>query len=146
MQTFRIEKDVPLFGVQAGSFPDGVGQAWQDLHKLLPATNGRRFFGISHGTKDGGIVYTACVEEVFGGEAESLGCRRWVLPKGEYIGETIHGFMQQLPKIGETFRALLSRNDYDKAGACVEQYLNDADVVCMIRKASATEAVVHRSS
>lgn len=136
MQTYQVENDVPLFGIQATDFPDGVGQAWQDLHKKLPTTKGRSFYGVSHGTTGGGILYKACVEEAFAGEAESLGCERFVLPKGEYIGETVHHFMQQLPKIGETFQALLARDDYDKAnGRCVEQYLNDKDVVCMIKKA-----------
>ena len=134
MQTYRIENDIPLFGVEAASFPLGVQQAWQNLHKLLPTTNGRIFYGISHGTGDGKIAYKACVKEVFSGEAEGFGLTRFLLPKGEYIGETVHGFMQQLPKIGETFRALLARDDYDKNGVCVEWYLNEADAVCMVKR------------
>jgi hypothetical protein len=134
MQTFQLEKDVPLFGVQATSFPEGVRGAWEELHRKLGVTNGRAFYGISHGSKDGTIVYKACVEEAFDGELAGLDCERFLLPKGEYTGETIHNFMQQLPRIGETFQALLARGDYDTTSACVEQYLNDADVVCMIKR------------
>lgn len=136
MQTYQLEKDVPLFGVQAASFPDGVQQAWQALHQKLSTVKGRHFYGVSHGTKNGNIVYKACVEEGFPGEAEGAGCERFVLPGGEYLGEAIQDFMQHLPKIGETFRALLARDDYDKAnGKCIERYVNDTEVVCMIKKA-----------
>ena len=136
METFQLKKDVVLFGVQANSFPGGVQQAWQALYKLSPTTTTRNFYGISHGSKDGSIVYRVCVEEVFPGEAESLGCERFVLPQGEYIGETVQNFMQQIEKIGEAFQTLLARNDYDRAGSCVERYLNANDVVCMIKKAT----------
>lgn len=136
MQAYKIEKDVPVFGVPARSFPGGVQQAWEDLHKKLSTTKGRNFYGVSHGTAAGGIVYKACVEEAFAGEAESLNCERFVLPKGEYMGETIHGFMQRLQKIGETFQALLARDDYDRQnGKCIEQYVSENEVVCMIKKA-----------
>lgn len=136
MQAYKIEKDIPVFGVQARNFPGGVQQAWADLHEKLATTKGRNFYGVSHGTAAGGIAYKACVEEAFAGEAEGLGCEGFVLPKGEYTGETIYGFMQQLPKIGETFAALLARDDYDRQnGKCIEHYINDRDVVCMIKKA-----------
>lgn len=134
MQTFQLEKDVLLFGVQATTFPTGVQQAWQELHKKISSTNARNFYGISHGSKDGSIVYKACVEEVFEGEAASLNCEKFLLPHGEYIGKTVRNFMQQIQKIGETFQTLLARDDYDKTGVCVEQYLNETDVVCMIKR------------
>lgn len=134
MQIYRIENDASIFGVEAASFPNGVQQAWADLHKLLPTTTNRIFYGVSHGTEDGKIAYKACVKEAFANEAQSFGLASFVLPKGDYIGTTLHGFMKQLSKIGETFQALLARGDYDKNSACIEWYLNESDVVCMIRK------------
>ena len=136
MQSYKIEKDIVLFGIQAATFPGGVQAAWEALHKELATTKGRNFYGVSHGAENGGVVYKSCVEEAFAGEAENLGCERFVLPKGEYIGETILNFRQQIAKIGEAFQALLARDDYDKvAGQCVEKYLSDTDVICMIKKA-----------
>ena len=134
MQTFQLEKDIALLGIQANSFPGGVQQAWQDLHQRLSTTEGRNFYGISHGTKNGLIVYKACVEESVDGEATLLGCERFILPKGEYRGERINDFMQKIHRIGETFQAILSSEDYDKNGVCVERYLNEKDVVCMIKR------------
>jgi hypothetical protein len=134
MQSFYLENDLLLFGIQAESFPAGVQAAWRELHQKHTTISGRKFYGISHGTKEGAILYRACVEESYAGEAENFNCERFLLPKGEYVGETIHNFMQQLPKIGETFQTILARDDYDKTAACVEQYLNESDVVCMIKR------------
>lgn len=137
MQTYQRKNDIRLFGVQAASFPDGVQQAWQDLHKRLPSTKGRNFYGISHGTANGKIVYTACVEEIYDGEGEAYGCKPFTLPQGEYMGEAIPDFMHQIEKIGAVFQALLARDDYDPNGVCVEQYLNETDVVCMLKRKGA---------
>ena len=134
METFRIETEITVFGVQADSFPQGVQQAWETLHKLLPAKEGRTFYGISHGTRQGGIIYSACVEEAFPGEANRFGCKAIMLSDGEYIGETILGFKNQEQKIGETFQEILGRNNYDEKGCCVEWYKSNNEVLCMVKK------------
>lgn len=134
MQSYFVEKDVSLLVVQAASFPDGVAEAWKSLHALLVTTTGRGFYGVSHGAEGGAIVYKACVEERHAGEAERYGCERLVLPAGEYSGRVINNFMQRLPEIGQTFHALLSGNDYDPKGACVEKYLDGNDVLCMVKR------------
>ncbi|HYO21422.1 MAG TPA: hypothetical protein VER36_03385 [Flavisolibacter sp.] len=133
MKTFSINKDISVFGVQAHSFPNGVNQAWENLHKLLPGVNRRTLYGVSHGTRHGEIVYYACVEEAFPGEAAQVGGEAIVLPKGEYIGDVVQDFTTQPQKIGETFQTILRRDDYDTDACCVEWYKNEGEVVCMIK-------------
>ena len=133
MEVYQLEKDVKTFYVEATSFPDGVKQAWDSLHSMLPSTKARSFYGISHGGKDG-IVYKAAVEQYTKDEAEKYGCRAFVIPNGEYLSITIHDYMNHLPLIGQAFRRLLSYPQFDGITPCVEWYKSNEEVVCMVKK------------
>ncbi len=41
--------------------------------------------------------------------------------------------MKDLPAIGNTFQQMIARPDIDPEGYCVEWYLSDKDVQCMVR-------------
>jgi hypothetical protein len=43
--------------------------------------------------------------------------------------------MKDIPAIGNTFQELLETPGIDPNGYCVEWYINDKDVICMIRLA-----------
>ncbi len=72
MEKIRIEKDIRVFYVTAKSFPEGIQEAHQKLHSLIPFSKDRKYFGISRPEQGMGIVYRAAAEELEQREAERL--------------------------------------------------------------------------
>jgi len=132
METFHFDNNIRVFCIAAESFPNGVLAAHQKLHKMLPTSESRNFFGISYGGKDG-IVYKAAVEESFPEEAEKYGCEKFIIPQGDYIGETLIDWCKDETMVGKTFRKLLSDPRLDKNGFCLEIYLNETDMRCLVK-------------
>jgi hypothetical protein len=132
METIMIDNDINVLYVTAKSFPDGIMDAFHRLNELVPPSVDRRYFGISR-PKDGQIIYRAAVEISDPDEAGNRDGNTLVLKKGKYISETIKDFMDDLPAIGSTFKKLLSCPGIDADGYCVEWYVNNKDVKCMVR-------------
>jgi predicted transcriptional regulator YdeE len=132
MDTITFNSDINLFYISATSFPDGIMDAHQKLHTLVPFSTERKFFGISR-PENGVIAYKAAAEELTPGEAEKLNLDTLVLKKGNYVSLTIHNYLEDIPAIDKAFKELLPHPRLDPNGYCVEWYLNDKDVKCMIR-------------
>lgn len=133
METFTLDNDIKVFYITATSFPDGIMDAHQKLHVLVPFSTQRKYFGISRPENGHDIIYRAATEETYPGEAETYHCETLILKKGSYISTTLHDYMKDLSIIGRTFDELLTHPDIDPNGYCVEWYLNQQDVKCMIR-------------
>ncbi|SFD49014.1 hypothetical protein SAMN05518672_102155 [Chitinophaga sp. CF118] len=133
MENFILKDDINVMCVTADSFPAGILPAFEKLHSLVPDYSTRKQFGISRPDKSRKIIYKAGVEELSGGEAERLHLEKFVLKKGNYISIDIIDFMKDVPAIGKTFEQLLADPRIDPEGACVEWYLNEKDVKCMVR-------------
>jgi len=133
MESFFFAEDIKVFYVTATSFPDGIQEAFQKLHSLIGSPAGRKFFGISYPATPSKIIYKAGVEENYPGEGEQLGCETFVIKEGPYISIYIKDFMKDIPKIGQSFQGLLTDQRIDPNGCCVEEYINDKDVRCMVR-------------
>ena len=136
MELFTLENDIKVFCVSASSFPDGVMAAHQQLRSLVPFSKQRKYFGLSRPEQGGGIVYKAAAEELETGEPGKYGCEAMTIKKGTYRSIIIRNYMQDIPAIGSAFRELLEYHDHDKDGYCVEWYLNEKDVQCMVRIAN----------
>jgi len=132
MQTTTLDRDIKVLYLSAISFPDGIKEAHEKLHSIIPFTNDRKYFGISRPEK-GTIKYKAAAEELNEGEAKSFNLETLILRKGNYISLTVHDFMKDIQAIDRTFKKLLSYPGLDPEGYCVEWYLNNKDVKCMIR-------------
>ena len=133
MESIFLAQDIKVFYVTATSFPDGIQGAYQKLHSLIGSPAGRRFFGISYPETPAKIIYKAAVEESYPGEGERLGCETFVIKKGQYISIYLKDFMKDISKIGRSFQELLADKTIDPNGSCVEEYINDKDVRCMVR-------------
>lgn len=133
METITLDKDIKVLYVNATSFPDGIMEAHKKLHAQIPFSTSRKYFGISRPEKNGGIAYKAAAEEVNPGESENFNLDTIVLKKGKYVSSTLHEYMKDLSGIGNAFKELLSHPDIDPEGYCVEWYLSDKDVQCMVR-------------
>jgi hypothetical protein len=133
MEKIRIEKDINVFYVTAKSFPEGIQEAHQKLHALIPFSNDRKYFGISRPEQGSGIIYRAAAEELEQGEAERFKLETLVLKKGDYMSITIKDYAKDIMSIDRAFKELLALPDLDPQGYCVEWYYHGKDVRCMIR-------------
>ena len=133
MEIQNLRDEIKVFYVKAASFPDGIPETHQKLRSLLPSEAGRKFFGISHGAQDDSIIYMAATEESYPGEAKKYGCETFIIKKGDYLSEALVNWKGNPSKIGKTFQKMLTDPRIDKNGYCVEKYLNETDVVCMVK-------------
>ncbi len=133
METYILENDIKVFCVTAKSFPNGIMEAFEKLHASVKTGDRGRQFGISRPNSKGQIVYKAALEELREGDAERFGCEPFVIKKGSYIFVDSLNFMKDLPSIGKAFHELTSQPGIDPNGYCVEWYLNQNDVRCMVR-------------
>ena len=132
MEIISVDKDIKVLYVTATSFPDGIKEAHEKLHSLILFSADRKYYGISR-PENGSIKYKAAAEELKEGEAETLHLDTLILKKGDYISLTVNDFIKDTASIERTFRQLLQYPGLDPQGYCVEWYLNDKDVKCMIR-------------
>lgn len=133
MKTYSIENDITVFYVTASSFPNGVMAAHNQLHSIVPFSNERKFFGVSRPEEGGPIVYRAAAEELYQGEGKKFNCDTLVLKKGEYIGIEVKDYIKDVVSIQRAFDEILLQPDLDPKGYCVELYLSEKDVRCMVR-------------
>ena len=132
MEKYILPDDVKVFGIQVKSFPDGIGEAFDSLVKILPGGFNRSYYGISY-MKDGAMVYIAAAEEKDKGEAQKYNCERYTVEKGEYLTETLKDWRKKTDCIGDMFHRMMRDSHVDKTKPCVEWYKNDDEMLCMVR-------------
>lgn len=133
IEEFTLAKDVPVFYVKAKSFPEGIEQAFHQLHKLVSDPENRQYYGLSRPNQQGTIEYFAAVQEVKKNEGKELGCETIVIRHGKYTSTVIRDFHKKMMDIQSAFDKLLKDPKIDPQGYCVEMYLADKDVRCMVR-------------
>src|SRR5689334_16482872 len=120
MEKYALDKDIHVFYVTAKSYPDGVLEAHEKLHALIPYSLERKYFGISRPENGGVIVYKAAAGELIAGDLSQHGLEEFIIPKGNYISINIENFMQDIPAIGKAFDELTSYKGIDPNGYCIE--------------------------
>ncbi|MES2829867.1 MAG: transcriptional regulator [Bacteroidota bacterium] len=133
METINISESITVMYVAASSFPEGVLAAHQALHAKIPFSTERGYYGLSRPEGGSGIIYKAAAKQMDEQEAANLNLDSVVIKKGNYISELVSDYMKDLNAIGSTFQELLKHPDLDPDGYCIEHYINDKDVRCMIR-------------
>lgn len=133
MEKYILKEDVKIICVQAISFPNGIQAAFNRLEKLFPDVMSRDFYGISCKNREGEIIYKAAVSELADGEAEKAGLENFLVPKGEYLVETIMDWRKNVEGIGNAFQQLLEDPRMDTGFPCVEWYKSLDEVMCMIK-------------
>ena len=133
MEKYRIENDILVFGLQVKTFPSGIGEAFDQLIRLLPGGFGRSCYGISFLNNNGTMVYIAAAIEVIDGEAEKYGCERYLIEKGEYLIEPIRNWREKTGLITGVFHAMMSDSGVDRKKPAVEWYKNEEEMWCMLK-------------
>jgi len=135
VEEYILKEPINVLCVNAKSYPDGIAAAHDKLRSLIPIPGERKYFGLSR-PEQGVIRYRAAIEELHDGEAEKFGCESFVIPDGRYVTLVIHNFFEETGKIKEAFDELIEVEGIDPYGYCVEWYLNENDLRCMVRLAS----------
>ena len=133
MEKFTIEEDIKVFCETAKSFPEGIVEAHKELESILSCSKQRRYFGISSRNAKGIVNYDAAAEEIYQGEAEELGCEKFVIQSGQYISILIEDYIADIKAIAKAFQLLIAYPGIDPEGYCIEWYLNEKNVRCMVR-------------
>ncbi len=134
MEEVILKNNIKIMYVTANSFPAGIQEAMERLHRLVPYSEKRNYYGISRPEVGREIVYRAAAEVLEDGEAERHGCAELMLKKGNYLGLKVTGFRKDPSVIEKAFEVLLKQPNLDPNGYCVEWYANGKDEVhCMIR-------------
>jgi len=133
IEKIRLDKDVNVLCVSVKSFPDGIMEAFQKLHALIPFSSKRVYYGISRPNEKGVIGYKAAIEIMDDEEAYKFGSESFVIPKGEYISLLIPDYLKSIPAIGDAFNHLTLQPGIDPEGYCIEWYFNENDVRCMVK-------------
>src|SRR4051812_26416364 len=108
METYKLEKDIKIFYVTAKSFPDGIQEAHDRLHAMVPFSKERKYFGISR-PENNKIIYRAGTEETYAGEAEKYKCDTLTIKRGSYISAVVKDFRKDKTSIKKTFDELLKQ-------------------------------------
>ncbi len=132
MEVYILSEDIDVICVPAQSFPDGVKAAHEKLHSMIPFTTERRYFGISWGSEKGAIHYQAAAEILSPDDANLKDTVPFTIWKGKYMSIVIEDFMKDIPAIGRAFEELLSLDMIDPEGYCLEWYISNKDVRCMV--------------
>lgn len=133
MEIKNLPEDINVLYIKAESFPAGIRAAHEKLHSLVNEEHKRRYFGISWLNKNNEIEYLAAAEVLYPNEPEKYGCNTFTIRKGEYISETLIDWCKPEGRVASVFRELLKHPDLDKNGYCLEIYLNDKDMECLVK-------------
>jgi len=133
MEKLNLSLDIKTICITVQHFPNGITDAFQELQNFHPSICERAFYGLSFESKNGNIIYKAAVEEKYEGEAARYGCETFVIKKGEYLIETLTGFLDDLHIIPGTFTKLKASSQIDPHFPCVEWYKSDKELLCMVR-------------
>ncbi len=134
MNTITFDKDIKVVYIKAVQFPEGILEAFAKLKALIPKMAERKLFGLSR-PEHGRIEYKAATEEDFPGEAEALHADVLSIKKGNYTSVTIMNYMKQMESIGKTFHEMLQHPGIDPDGYCVEWYISETEMKCLVRLA-----------
>jgi predicted transcriptional regulator YdeE len=132
MELYYLKEDVKVFGVQVKTFPDGIGEAFDALVKMIPGGFNRSYYGISY-MEGNDIIYKAMAEEVIDGEAEKYNYERFTIKKGEYLAVTVMDWLQKTGSIKDVFHDMMQDSRADNSSPCVEWYKNDNEMICMLK-------------
>ena len=132
MDSFILGEDIKVMYVTASNFPTDIKSAHEHLHTLLPNVERRRIFGISAPNEEGQIIYKAAAEEMFPGESQNLGLPTFIISHGAYMSFFITDYRNDIDSISRAFKLLLSQQEADPNGYCLEWYIGESDVKCLV--------------
>jgi predicted transcriptional regulator YdeE len=132
MEKYSLQNDLEVFGKQVTTFPNGIGEAFNELVQILGGFS-RSYYGISYMDGHGKMVYYATAEEKQPGEAEKHSCESLTIEKGEYLAITVTDWRRKTDTIKDVFHVIIEDARADKTKPATEWYKNDREMMCMVK-------------
>lgn len=131
MKIIHLPTDLSVCCLQANSFPQGVTQTYDALIRKLPPA-GRSRYGISKPEgKQGEIVYRAATTRL--SDEEDNGLEHFTIRKGPFLTMIVKDWREgDGRKVRDAFDQLLSDPRLDRQGYCLEEYVSDRLMRCMV--------------
>lgn len=129
----HIQDDIIISCIRAKSFPEGVNEVHEMLDSILENNSKEERYAVSYPGKDGKIQYWAGANEALVSTDLTEGIEKLTIPAGSYLSVIIKDFMANSGAIERTFSKLITDPRIDPFGACVERYLPDGDMQCLVR-------------
>ena len=131
MEIFQLPQEYRLLCKKVNKFPEGIGDAFENLYRQLPCPHKRNYFGISWMDEQQQVNYQVAAERRADDVCEEFEDR--VLPKATYLVVRIMNWYEHLSDIKGVFGALMADMRTDKSFPCVEWYLSDDEMLCMMK-------------
>ena len=131
MDSFILGEDIHVAYITADGFPEGITDAHRQLHTLFSDVQDRRTFGISSPNINGIIIYKAAVEAT-PEEAEHRQLNTFTIRHGSYMSFYIADFRNDIESISRAFELLTGQQEADPDGYCLEWYIGENDVKCLV--------------
>ena len=133
METITFDQDIPVYCIPASSFPEGVRQAHQKLHSLVPLLHNRKYFGLSWPGRNGKLEYKAAATELAAGELSKHNLEPYTIPAGNYLCVEVQQFMQNIQAIGAAFGQLQAQPNLHPEAMGIEWYYAVNACHCLMR-------------
>lgn len=131
MDSFILGEDIRVVCYPADRFPEGIQNAHETLHGILPYNPHRRLFGMSRPDENGVVIYKAAAEILDSERFPAL--ENTVIKGGSYNTYYIQDYRENTDAIAECFELLTGQAETDPNGYCIEWYIGENDVKCMVR-------------
>lgn len=131
MEQIQIENPIEVYYIEASSFPEGVLEAHQKMHAIIPFNEDRKSFGISR-PEQGKIVYKVAAQELVEGELSKHNLPQFTISAGTYYALKISDFRKDIFSIQKAFDHILTNAPIHPQGYCIEWYQGMNDVICMV--------------
>lgn len=131
MKIYKQTEDLPVMGIEVADFPNGIKEGFDSLMKTFGKE--RAYYGISWLDEGDKVRYYAMAEEAFPGERKRYNYELLIIEKGEYHAETVHNWLSKTDCIKDVFHSLMPNNKPDKNHPCIEWYISDEEMVCMVK-------------
>lgn len=130
MDSYTFQEDVKTYCITATSFPEGIQEAHEKLQALLPKNDRRQYFGVSW-SQDGVTIYKAAAK-IMDTDPDGLNLETFTIKNGPYNSFYITDYRSHTESIKQAFELLLKQHEVDPNGYCLEWYINENDVKCMV--------------
>ena len=125
----KIESDIPVLYKDVPTFPLGIKDAFDELYSHFA---GRHFYGISHMDDAGNVIYKAAAAGS-AVEAAQYGYDAFTIPAGDWLAEKVTDWMSKIDSFKDIFGQLMQDARYDPTVDCVEWYIDDVEMLIMVK-------------
>ena len=123
--------EINVISVKAGTFPEGISEAFCMLESKLPSLRGRKFYGILL-SKPEGIEYGACMVPLNENEITTLNLEPYTIPGGKYCKTIIKDWENKTKDIKKVFNNLAENQRVDNSRPQIEFYKSRKDLILML--------------